>query len=397
MNTEKVIRTDEHGTVFSVTGIIDSGFGEDLGRKLEQSLSHFHSENIELDCSGVEMITEAGIKKMTEFTDSCKTVRLMSVNPEICSLLKFAGIPKNVTVEGEGRQVSLAGCDLMGKGANGEVYRLNPEQILKVYRDGTCIDDIIKERMHTKKAFRAGVPSPISYEIVEVEGGRLGLITELIRSISLAKLIGKDPENIEKYIDGYVRTVRTVHGIDAEKEVDYPLISALETFRGYIGYLEKHLSPETLRELNEFADSVGDGTALLHGDIQPNNVRITDDGRILLIDMDTLTKGSELFDLGYLCRTIVLFWLVRSQKDFLHFDEESGKRIWRLFLNGYYHDLTEKEIRTKERQCRIIGFTSLLRKTIKSRADVTVTEKVRTALERELKEYFNALPADGAV
>ena len=31
------------------------------------------------------------------------------------------------------REISIEGCELLGRGGNGEVYRLDPETIVKVY------------------------------------------------------------------------------------------------------------------------------------------------------------------------------------------------------------------------------------------------------------------------
>ncbi|MBQ2528085.1 MAG: hypothetical protein II544_04965 [Spirochaetales bacterium] len=42
--------------------------------------------------------------------------------------------------EKEYRYISLDGCKMIGQGKHGRVYRLNDEQIVKIYYDDTALE-----------------------------------------------------------------------------------------------------------------------------------------------------------------------------------------------------------------------------------------------------------------
>jgi len=42
------------------------------------------------------------------------------------------------------RQMSIEGCEILGVGGVGTVYRYNDDTIIKVFRDGTTIDEVRK-------------------------------------------------------------------------------------------------------------------------------------------------------------------------------------------------------------------------------------------------------------
>ena len=52
----------------------------------------------------------------------------------------------------EYREISLEGAEKIGEGAHGEVYRIDDETIVKVYRDSESLDKILKEKELSKWA-----------------------------------------------------------------------------------------------------------------------------------------------------------------------------------------------------------------------------------------------------
>jgi hypothetical protein len=67
------------------------------------------------------------------------------------------------------REVSIEGLKKISAGQNGDVYRLNDEQILKVYNPWSIsIEKIRREKESAKRAFIRGIPTAISFDIVTV-------------------------------------------------------------------------------------------------------------------------------------------------------------------------------------------------------------------------------------
>ena len=55
----------------------------------------------------------------------------------------------------------MEGCQEMGSGANGTVYRYTPDEMIKVFRAGLTLSEIEEEREAAKKAFLLGVPCAV--------------------------------------------------------------------------------------------------------------------------------------------------------------------------------------------------------------------------------------------
>ena len=61
------------------------------------------------------------------------------------------------------REISIEGCEVLGRGGNGIVYKLDPETIVKVYfGKRNSMEKIDQNREVTKKAFVHGVPTTIA-------------------------------------------------------------------------------------------------------------------------------------------------------------------------------------------------------------------------------------------
>ncbi len=97
------------------------------------------------------------------------------------------------------REVSVEGCELLGKGGNGAVYRLDDETILKVYFGRrNSLDKIRKSRENTRNAFVHGIPSMIAFDMVRV-GDNYGVVYEMINAKSMNQVIADHPDRTDEY------------------------------------------------------------------------------------------------------------------------------------------------------------------------------------------------------
>ncbi len=64
-----------------------------------------------------------------------------------------------------------------------------------------------------KQAFICGVPTAISYDVVDCDG-KLGVIYEKVED-TLAQRICEEPERIDEYADLYAQMLKTLHTADA--------------------------------------------------------------------------------------------------------------------------------------------------------------------------------------
>ncbi|MDO5444216.1 MAG: phosphotransferase [Eubacteriales bacterium] len=379
--------------VLSVSGRIDTLSADEFGKTIRTFHEKEPDAKIILDYNKVEIVSCSALREMLSLIKQGINFSLNNVNADVYAILQLSGYLNYLEIERKKKNIKLEECELIGKGANAEVYRLNDEQVIKIFKRSPDIDKIIRERLLSKKALRAGVPSAISFELTEVNGDP-GLIFELIKARSFAFQIGKDPEAIDKYIDDYVNAIKTIHAINAEKDFDYPLQAAGEIFSSYVDYLADYLDGQLIADLRKFIESLPESTMLLHGDIQPGNLMITKQ-EMLFIDMDSLAKGPEIFDLGYLYRTLILFWQVRSQDYFLRFNEECSWKLWNGFIQRYYAGENEETVKMKLKQIKIIGLVSICRKFLKRNEDEKTVNIFIEQLQNSVSDYLNEIEEKG--
>ena len=65
------------------------------------------------------------------------------------------------------REISLSGCQMIGKGDKASVYRYDDELVIKVYNGKSTLQDVEREIEMSRKAFVLGLPTAISFGIVK--------------------------------------------------------------------------------------------------------------------------------------------------------------------------------------------------------------------------------------
>ena len=59
--------------------------------------------------------------------------------------MKITGFTRMMHIEKGLRHVSVDGCEVIGMGGVGTVYRINDDTIIKVFREGTTLAEVEKE------------------------------------------------------------------------------------------------------------------------------------------------------------------------------------------------------------------------------------------------------------
>ena len=107
------------------------------------------------------------------------------------------------------RELSIDGCQEIGRGAHGIVYRIAPDMLVKVYKPNTSLEEVSKERELARWAFVRGIPTAIPFDIVRV-GDCYGTVFELLDSRSSSDYIKESPENFEHFLQSSVKLMKQV-------------------------------------------------------------------------------------------------------------------------------------------------------------------------------------------
>ena len=115
-------------------------------------------------------------------------------------------------------------------------------------------------------------------------------------------------------------------------------------------------------------------------------------GESLLIDMDTLCYGNPIFELASIYNAYVGYGAIDHSriKDFLGIDFEKSSAFWRKSLELYLGTTDEAVLQSVEDKAKIIGYTRIMRRTI--RRNGLNTESGRAEIENCRKVLAELLP-----
>ena len=314
------------------------------------------------NCEKLDYLSSAGLRVVLRIKKAEPTLKIINVSPSVYEIFEMTGFTEMMTIEKAYKEISIDGCEQIGQGSNGKVYRINPETIVKVYFNKDALADIHRERELARKAFVMGIPTAISYDVVKV-GDTYGSVFELLNAKSYIKMIQANPCTIDKYIELSVELLKKIHST-VVKEGELPDIKL--TVLDWVNYLKDYLPNDTYEKLLKMVNEVPDTHTMIHGDYHMKNLMVQD-GETLLIDMDTLANGHPIFELGSIYNAYVGFSELDHDvsMNFLGISNETSNYIWQKTLPLYLNTNDEARIHEVENKAKIIGYTRLLRRTIK--------------------------------
>ncbi len=367
-------------------GRIDSNNAPQVEKELLSQLAQAGSRSVVLDAGALDYISSAGLRVLLRIRKTCPDMRIVNVNSEVYEILDMTGFTEMMQVEKAYRTVSVEGCEEIGRGANGTIYRIDQDNVVKVYNNADALADIQHEREVAKLALILGIPTAISYDVVKV-GGSYGSVFELLNARSFSKILASEPEKLDWCVKEYVELLRKIHAtlVPAGKLPDMK-----ETALSWARFMRDYLPEEAGRKLVAMVEAVPHDDHMIHGDYHTKNVELQND-EVLLIDMDTLAVGHPIFELASMYNSFVGYSEFDHEtiKKFQGFDFETGGAFWRRSLAAYLGTNCEAKLREVEDKARILGYTRMIRRSIRRKG--LETEAGRAEIELWKKELLELL------
>jgi len=316
------------------------------------------ASSIVLDAQHLEYISSAGLRIFLRIRKKCPDMRIINVSSQVYEILEMTGFTEMMTVEKAYRVVSIEGCEQIGKGAKGTVYRIDEDNVVKVYNEANALEDIIHEGKMARMALVLGIPTAISYDVVKV-GDSYGSVFELLNAKSFAGIMVNEPEKMDWCVKEYTETLKKIHSTVVPTD-DLPDMK--ETVLKMAEFIQPHLPEEAGNKLVKLIQAVPEDNHMIHGDYHTKNIVLQQD-EVLIIDMDTLSYGNPIFELGFMFNAFRGF-TERDPKvieEFQGFSAETGKQFWHKVLAAYLETQNEAKIKEVENKAGIIGYTRLLR------------------------------------
>ena len=378
-------RVDKEILYIAVEGRIDASNAAEAEEKIFSIKQDHPGKHTVVDADKLEYISSAGLRVILRLRKEEPKLAIINVAADVYEVFDMTGFTDMVTIEKAYRRMSVEGCEFIAKGANGAVYRYDDETILKTYFAKDALPEIKQERENARKAFVLGINTAIPYGIVRVDDG-YGTVTELLNATSVTKLIRANPEDLTQAVKYYVDMLKSIHAIAVE---DGEVPDMKETALAWADFVAPHLPEAQAKKLRALIEAVPKQNTLMHGDYHTNNIMVQN-GEPLLIDMDTLCMGHLVFELGSMYNAFVGYSELDHQNmmDFFGYSFETAGRFWETALRQYLGTEDETVCRSVMEKAMIIGYTRILRRSIRRPHEAASAAKIARSKEM-LAELLN--------
>ena len=198
------------------------------------------------------------------------------------------------------------------------VYK-DSDKTIKLFVENYSKADILNEALNQARVEEGtALNVPKLLEVTKIDG-RWGLVSEHIEGIPLNKLMEEHPEKEKEYLNLFVDTQMKILSNSV------PLLNRIkDKFRRKLSNAV-NIDENTRYELMQRLEGTKNHTKLCHGDFNPSNVIIKENGEVYVIDWSHVTQGNASADAA---RTFLLFSIEGkselAEKYINLFSEKSG-------------------------------------------------------------------------
>ena len=183
---------------------------------------------------------------------------------------------------------------------NKTIYR-DGDRCVKVFNAEYSKADVLNEALNQARIEETGLNIPKVLEVTMIDG-KWAIVSEYIKGKTLAQLMaeaGDDADKKNEYIELLVELQMSVHAKTC------PLLNKLKDKMSR-KIAQTELDATTRYDLHTRLEGMPKHNKVCHGDFNPSNIIITEDGTPYILDWSHATQGNASADVA---RTYLLFWL----------------------------------------------------------------------------------------
>lgn len=188
--------------------------------------------------------------------------------------------------------------------SNKKVYDLGT-QIVKVFNADKPASDVLNEALNLARVTESGVKTPHVVEVSQVEGAGWALVTEKVPGVTLEQKMEEDPSRFYEYLEQFVDLQISIHQLHNQL-----LPRQKDKYGRMIDSLDG-LNATTRYNLQERLNGMRRHRRICHGDFNPSNVIVSEDGTLSVCDWAHATQGSPAADAAM---TYLLFAMKDQQQ-----------------------------------------------------------------------------------
>lgn len=208
--------------------------------------------------------------------------------------------------------------ELISQNVTKSVYR-DGDKAIKVFSKGFPKAEVLNEALISARIEELGeIHIPATLAVSVDDDGCWSITKDFIDGKTLQQLMDENPDKLDEYMNQMVDLQLMIHSKNC------PLLNKLkDKMSRQISEIED-LNPVNRYDLLTRLDGMPKHTKLCHGDFQPNNIIVKDDGRMFVLDWVHATQGNASADVA---RTYLLFCLedrTKAEKYMDLFCEKTG-------------------------------------------------------------------------
>ena len=187
--------------------------------------------------------------------------------------------------------------NIIAKRQHKTVYR-DGDKCIKVFDADYSKSDILNEALNQARVEETGLNIPKILEVTTINGN-WAIVSEYISGKTLAQLMEENPSKRDEYIEMLVDIQLDIHSKTS------PLLNKLKDKMNR-KISASSLDATTRYDLHTRLEGMPKHKKVCHGDLNPSNVIISEDGTAYIIDWAHATQGNASADAA---RTYLLFCL----------------------------------------------------------------------------------------
>ena len=374
--------------ILKLSGHIDSSNAPAIGEEIGKIREKCTAKEIQIDCEKLEYISSAGLRLILRIKKEVPDTKIINVSPDVYEVFSMTGFTEMMEISKAFRVLSVDKCEVIGQGANGRVYRIDQDTIVKEYFNADALPEINRERELARTAFVLGIPTAIPYDVVRLQNGGYGSVFELLNAKSFAKLLISHEKTVDELAEMSIELLKQIHSTKVKPD---SMPDMKKTALDWADFLKDYLESDQYKKLHELIKAVPEDDHMLHGDYHLKNI-MYQNGEILLIDMDTLAHGHPIFELAAMYNAYKGFSDVNHEnvESFLGIPYDTAVEFWNKSLRLYLKGKNEKIVRETEEKAMLIGHARIMRRCIRRKG--LDTPEGRAVIENSRKHLEELLP-----
>ena len=193
----------------------------------------------------------------------------------------------------------------------------NPNRCIKIFDSDYSKADVLNEALNQARVEETGLNIPRIIEVTMIDG-KWAIVSDYIKGQTLDRLMAENPDKKDEYLEMFTELQLEVQSKTC------PMLNKLkDKMNRKISQAE--LDATTRYDLHTRLEGMPKHNKLCHGDFNPSNIIIDENGTPYILDWSHATQGNASADAA---RTYLLFWLsgdIDSAEKYLYlFCDKSG-------------------------------------------------------------------------